>query len=120
MDGRDSAKCKKSKLGDIDVIIEFALNDNKTKTIIVSSPTFIKRSQNVGRRERGCSSHFLCFSERVSSFSLDLRAIRSSEFFGARRKAVLRREAYMRAPILGSFDKLCEVGDLSYLVLHFV
>ena len=31
MDGRDSAKCRKSKLGDIDVIIEFVLNDNKTK-----------------------------------------------------------------------------------------
>ena len=31
MDGRDSAKCQKSKLGDIDGIIEFVLNDNKTK-----------------------------------------------------------------------------------------
>ena len=31
MDGRDSAKCRKSKLGDIDDIIEFVLNDNKTK-----------------------------------------------------------------------------------------
>ena len=58
MDGRDSAKCRKSKLGDIDVIIEFVLNDNKTKTIIVSSPTFIKRSQNVGRKKRRCSGHF--------------------------------------------------------------
>ena len=53
MEGRDNAKCRKSKLGDIDDIIEFVLNDNKTKTIIVSSPTFIKRSQNVGRREKG-------------------------------------------------------------------
>ena len=31
MDGRDSAKCRKSKLGDIDDIIEFVLNDNGTK-----------------------------------------------------------------------------------------
>ena len=53
MDGRDSAKCRKSKLGDIDGIIDFVLNDNKTKTVIVSSPTFIKRSQNVGRRGKG-------------------------------------------------------------------
>ena len=52
MDGRDSAKCRKSKLGDIDGIIEFVLNDNKTKTIIVSSPTFIKRSQNVVKGEK--------------------------------------------------------------------
>ena len=49
MEGRDSANCRKSKLGDIDAIIEFVLNDNKTKTVIVSSPTFIKRSQNAGR-----------------------------------------------------------------------
>ena len=47
MDSRYSAKCRKSKLGDIDDIIEFVLNDNKTKTVIVSSPTFIKGSQNV-------------------------------------------------------------------------
>ena len=49
MEDRDSANCRKSKLGDIDGIIEFVLNDNKTKTVIMSSPTFIKRSQNVGR-----------------------------------------------------------------------
>ena len=31
MDGRGSAKCQKSKLGDIDDILEIVLNDNKTK-----------------------------------------------------------------------------------------
>ena len=61
MDGRDNAKYRKSKLGDIDDIIEFVLNDNKTKTVIVSSSTFIKRSQNVRRRERGCSILFFFF-----------------------------------------------------------
>ena len=30
-DCRDSAKCQKSKLGDIDGIMEIVLNDNKTK-----------------------------------------------------------------------------------------
>ena len=45
MDGRDGAKCKKSKLGDIYVIIEIALNDNKTKLCIMSSPTIEIRSQ---------------------------------------------------------------------------
>ena len=70
MDDRDSAKCRKSKLGDIDGIIEFVLNDNKTKTVIVSSPTFIKRSQNVGRRKRGCSSHFFCVLVREYQASL--------------------------------------------------
>ena len=74
----------------------------------------------MGKRGGGCSSHFFCFSERVSSFSLDLRAIRPSEFFGVRRKVVLRGEAYAWAPVLGSFNKLREVGVLSYFVLHFV
>ena len=39
MAGRGSAKCRKSKLGDIDDIIEIVLNDNKTKLCIVSSLT---------------------------------------------------------------------------------
>ena len=40
IDGRDSAKCRKSKLGDIDDIIEFVLNEKKkTKLrIVLSSP----------------------------------------------------------------------------------
>ena len=40
MDGRDSTKCQKSKLRDIDYIMRIVLNDNKTKTVIVQSPTF--------------------------------------------------------------------------------
>ena len=31
IDGRDSANCRKSKLGDIDDIIEFVLNEEKDK-----------------------------------------------------------------------------------------
>ena len=42
-------------------------------------------------------------------------AIRQSKFFGARSKAALCDEAYAWAPVLGVFDKLREVGDLSYL-----
>ena len=62
MDGRDNAKCRKFKLGDIDGIIKLVLNDNKTKTVIVSSPTFIKRSQDMGKkRKRRCSSLFFVF-----------------------------------------------------------
>ena len=52
---------------------------------------------------------------RESNFSLHLRAIRLSELFGTRRKAVLRREAYAWAPVLGSFVKLREVGVSPYL-----
>ena len=52
---------------------------------------------------------------RESTFSLDFRAIRPSKFFGARSKAVLRGEGNAWAPVLRSFDKLCEVGVSSYL-----
>ena len=55
------------------------------------------------------------FSLRERDFSLNFRQIRPSEFFGARRKVALRIETYTWAPVLGVFDKLCEVGDLSYL-----
>ena len=60
------------------------------------------------------------FRERVSHLSLDFWLIRPSEFFRARRKVVLREEAYAWAPVLRSFDKLREVGVLSYLKLHFI
>ena len=60
---------------------------------------------------------FLDFLERESHFSLDYRAIGPSEFFGARRKAVLHGEAYAWAPILRSFDKLCDVGRFILLGL---
>ena len=73
------------------------------------------------KREWRCSE--LCFSkpnERKCDFSLGLRAIRPSEFFGTRRKVALCGEAYAWASVLRSFDKLREVGVLSYLKLHFV
>ena len=40
IDGRDNAKCRKSKLGDIDDIIEFVLNEKKDK--IENSAVFPK------------------------------------------------------------------------------
>ena len=58
---------------------------------------------------------FVFFRVRECHFSLGLRAIRPSKSFGPRRKAALRREAYPWTPVLGSFVKLREVGDLSYL-----
>ena len=53
--------------------------------------------------------------ERKCTFSLDFRSIGPSDFFGARRKVVLRDEGNAWAPILRSFDKLHEVGVSSYL-----
>ena len=51
----------------------------------------------------------------MCDFSLRFRAIGPSEFFGARSKAVLRGEGNAWAPVLRSFEKLHEVGVLSYL-----
>ena len=54
------------------------------------------------------------FRER-ENFSLEIRAIRPSAVFGARRKAVLRGEGFAWVPDLGSFLKLLEVGVSPYL-----
>ena len=55
------------------------------------------------------------FSERGSSFSLEIRAIRPSAIFGTRRKAALRGEGFAWVPDLGGFLKLREVGVSPYL-----
>ena len=60
------------------------------------------------------------FGGRESSFSLDFRSIGPSVFDRARRKVVLRGEGNAWASVSWSFDKLREVGVLSYLKLHFV
>ena len=68
------------------------------------------------RTRNGCSGYGRSdFRERRTSFSLDFREIQPSEFVGTRRKVALRIEAYVWALILRSFDKLREVGVLSYL-----
>ena len=58
---------------------------------------------------------FLFSSERVSDFSLRSRAIRPLDFFGPRRKVVLRIKGNAWASVSWSFDKLHEIGVLSYL-----
>ena len=65
------------------------------------------------RNYRG--QNFVILFKRESTFSLKYRAIRSSDFVGTRRKAALRIKAYEWAPVLGVFDKLREVWDLSCL-----
>ena len=75
-----------------------------------------KRKPKRGREKIGCSGYGVFeFRERRCAFSLDLRVIRPSEFIGTRRNVALRNEAYAWAPVLRVFDKLREVGDLSYL-----
>ena len=67
-------------------------------------------------RKKGDAEGFVfIFSERECDISLRFRAIRPSEFFGARRKIVLHSEGNAWAPVFRSFDKLREVGVSSYL-----
>ena len=75
-----------------------------------------------GKREKrewekeGCSGQtWRNCSERESSFSLEIRAIRSSVVFGTRRRTALRGEGFAWIPELGSFLKLREVGVSPYL-----
>ena len=117
MNDRDSIECQNWEKKDIDDIFEI-LNDNRTKTQIVSSTTYGKGRGNVGRKKKrkdagGFGSHFLV---RESSFSLKIRAIRPSKFFGTRRRTALRGEGFAWVPDLGSFLKLQEVGVSPYLV----
>ena len=55
------------------------------------------------------------FSERMTSFSLEIRAIRPSAVFGTRKKVALHGTGYAWTPDLRSFDKLREVGVSPYL-----
>ena len=51
----------------------------------------------------------------MCAFSLDLQTIGPSDFFGARRKVALRGKGNAWASVSRSFDKLREIGVLSYL-----
>ena len=77
---------------------------------------FLQKQTKTGwNRGKGAVAENGVFRVRERDFSLDSQAIRPSEFVGTRRKVALRSEAYVWAPVLRSFDKLREVGVLSYL-----
>ena len=88
----------------------------KTKTCIVLSSPFLKTKKRAERKWRCSGLGFVVFRERGSGFSLGFRSIGLSDFFGPRSKVVLRSEGFAWAPVLGSFDKIREVGVFSYLV----
>ena len=103
---------KTRKIRDIMVILEFVLNDNKTKW---NSDLLHLKKEKKKTCRGDAGTHFQTFRDRGSSFSLSFWVIQPSKFFGARRKGVLRGEAYAWTPVLGVFDKLYEVGDSPYL-----
>ena len=75
-----------------------------------------KGEKNVnGKRGVAAKRKNGCFREKVSDFSLDLRQIRTSAVFRARRETALRGEGFAWVPDLGSFLKLREVRVSPYL-----
>ena len=82
----------------------------------MSSPSSKRNEKMCRERTKSAGAKFFdFFSERVSDFSLKSRAIGPSDSFRPRSKMVLCNKGFVWAPILGSFDKLREVGVLSYL-----
>ena len=72
-----------------------------------------KKERKTWRGRKGKEMQKVCspiFSERESSFSLELYAIRPSDSFETRREVVLHGEDNVWTPVLGSFFKLQEVG----------
>ena len=67
------------------------------------------------RKEKDPVALDLIFSERESSFSLEIRAIRLSAVIGTRGKVVLLSEGFAWVLDLRSFNKLREVGVFPYL-----
>ena len=65
---------------------------------VISSKMKTKLGSRGQRQQLGI--FLFSFSERRSSFSLKIRAIRPSAVFGSRRKDVLRGEGYAWTPVL--------------------
>ena len=71
-DGRDSAECQNWEKRDIMVILEIVLNENNAKTCTGHVFSNYKGRQNVNWRKSGSEVDNGGFSERESSFSLEI------------------------------------------------
>ena len=106
---------KTGKRRDMMVIFELFKLDNRTKECYSIVSSINQREKCEMGKEKGDPELKFIFSERESSFSLEIRAIRPSAVFGTGRKAALRGEGFAWVPDLGSFLKLREVGVSPYL-----
>ena len=68
-------------------------------------------------REKCRFKKWRIFRERSSNFSLEFPVFGPSDRVRPRSKVVLRDEGYAWASVLGSFDKLHEIGVFSYSVI---
>ena len=106
-------KVKTVERGTWKALFEMLMNETKESIVIFSKG---KRSKTCRERHfYGSELRFFYFRESVCIFSLKSWEVGPSEFFGPRRKAALLSEGNAWAPVLRSFDKLCEVGVSSYL-----
>ena len=80
------------------------INEKKKKTSLLHLAWYVQWRGETNSRER------------KSNLSLDFSAIGPSVSNEARSKVALRGKGYAWAPVLGSFDKIREVGFFSYLV----
>ena len=78
-----------------------------------------ERSNGVGERE-AYGERILNFFYFFLRFFLGSTKIGPQVFVGTEDKVDLRDESYAWTPKSWSFDKLHEVGVLSYLKLHFI
>ena len=104
---------KNPRLEDMDDINRI-VNEKKDKTSNSGLLLQKERRKRAGGKWR-CRKLGFVILERECVFSLRSRAIGPSDIFGPRRKIVLRDESNAWAPVSWSFDKLHEVGVLSYL-----
>ena len=77
---------------------------------------FFKIRDQTWEEENSCRElGFYVFRVRRCAFSLKSQVIQPSDSFEPRRKVVLHGKDNAWTSVLGSFDKLREVGVLSYL-----
>ena len=114
-DGLESAMCQNPREGTHWELFKFLMIMRQKGIVYIF---FLQKSQKrEGEDEKRFYSSlgFDIFRKRGSGFSIRFLAIGPSEFFGLRRKVVLRGKGNAWASVLRSFDKLHEVGVLSYL-----
>ena len=100
----------------MDDIFEFLMIIRTKWGIVIIFSIYSKGQKREGGGRNLQKLRLWVFRKRGSDFSLRSRAIEPLDFFGLRRKVALRGEDYAWAPVLESFNKLREVGVLSYLL----
>ena len=100
MDDRDSAECQNWRKKGQNLHFSNCLNGTKDKSriVLVFFKTKSKKKRGIQGKMPNANGDF--FREMMSSFSLEIRVIRSSAVFGTRRRTALRGEGFAWVPDL--------------------